>query len=350
MYRAIAPEPKRRLAVAPRATRTLPQAANARSLTAGVAIAGAKPVSPPGSDTIAAMRRRLHVACTLGFCALALSAGCERLLSIRDPVADDGPFKDDAPNDVGMDGGLGPSSPILLSEVVLTPSTGEMIEIVNTSNQEVDLSTYYLSDSGNYYRLPVQATVDASDFIVKFPGGAKIGGHEVLTVALDTPANFSIAYGRAPSFSLMDSSLDKIAMNGTATLTNGGEPIILFQWDGRSDLVRDVDIMLAGIPAGGNVLPDKSIAAPQDGPDPDTQPSQYTADANTIKAQPAEPAAGQSTKRLLLEDGHELHNGTGNGQSGDDETSEDISMTWDGTAASPFTAPTPGDVPPALKP
>ena len=39
-----------------------------------------------------------------------------------------------------------------------------MIEIVNTSNQEVDLSTYYLSDSGNYFRLPVQASVDCRRF------------------------------------------------------------------------------------------------------------------------------------------------------------------------------------------
>jgi hypothetical protein len=38
----------------------------------------------------------------------------------------------------------------------------------------------------------------------------------------------------------------------------------------------------------------------------------------------------------------------GNGQSGDDETSEITSDTWDGTPAHPFGLATPGTVPPQL--
>lgn len=79
---------------------------------------------------------------------------------------------DGAPGDsVAPDSGPPPASPLLLSEVVLTLDAGEMIEIVNTSAGDINLSTYYLSDSGNYYRLPVAATVDTTDFIVKFPNG-----------------------------------------------------------------------------------------------------------------------------------------------------------------------------------
>ena len=286
------------------------------------------------------MQARLRIACTLGLWMLGLATGCERLLSIQDPVADDGGgITDAAP---------GPSSPILLSEVVLTPDPGEMIEIVNTSSQAIDLSTYYLSDSGNYFRLPAQTTVDVHDFIVQFPKGALIPGHGVVTVAINTPANFSSVYARAPSYSLADGTMKPILMNDTPQLTNGGEPIILFQWDGRSDLVHDVDILFAGVPTGPtNAFPDKSHVL-QDGPDPDTQRSQYAVDASTIKPQPAAPGAGFSTKRILLEDGHETHDGTGNGPSDDDETSEDTSVTWDGTTANPFTAPTPGMVPPEL--
>jgi hypothetical protein len=55
-----------------------------------------------------------------------------------------------------------------------------------------------------------------------------------------------------------------------------------------------------------------------------------------------------STQRILLEDGHENQAVRGNGQNGDDETSEDTSVTWDGTAAHPFGRATPGQVPPAL--
>jgi hypothetical protein len=267
---------------------------------------------------------------TLACLGLCLLSGCEKLLAIQDPVA--------GVIDGSIDGGSSPGSPLLLSEVVLAPTAAEMIEIVNTSNQEVDLSTYYLSDSGGYYTVPVQATVQANDFIVKFPVGAKLAGHGVLVVAIDTPTNFATTYGMAPSFSLVDGSMQTIAMNGQATLTNEGEPVILFQWDGRSDLVRDVDIMLAGVPAGmSNTFPNKS-GMQQDGPDADLLPSAYAVDRYTIGPQPAAPGSGRSTKRIKLEAGHEVQDGKGNGQSGDDETSEDTAVTWDTvfTPATPF--------------
>jgi len=285
------------------------------------------------------MRAPLLVACTLGGCLLGAASGCEKLLSIQDPVAGDGPLHD---------AGLPASSPILLSEIVVAPTDGEMIEIVNTSTQDVDLSTYYLSDSANYFRLPVGATVDAADFIARFPDRTVIPGHGVMTVAISMPAMFASVHQMSPTFSLADGTMRVIVANAP-TLTNTGEPIILFQWDGQSDLVRDVDIMLAGAPAGINVLADKSNAT-QDGPDQDMIASKYAVDLRTMHGQQMTPGNGVSTKRIALEDvGHEVHNSTGNGQSGDDETSEDTSLTWDGTAANPFTAPTPGDAPVALR-
>ena len=293
------------------------------------------------------MRARSLVA-TLGVCTLGLATGCEYVLSIENPVAGQGPGSDGGSDGSGGDGGLPADSPLLLSEVVIQPNDGEMIEIVNTSNQAVDLSTYYLSDSGNYYKLPVDKAVDTTDFIVKFPNGASIPGHGVITVALETPVKFSMQYGIAPSYSLKDTSLEKISINGVANLTNTGELVVLFQWDGRSDLVRDVDIMLVGALASNNSLIPKS-GVPQDGMDPGAEPSTYATDKGSIHGQPANPDIGFSTKRLLLEEaGGESHDRTGNGQSGDDETSEDTSLTWDGTTASPFTAPTPSQVPAAL--
>jgi hypothetical protein len=288
------------------------------------------------------MRARLRVAPTLGLSLLCL-AGCERLLSIHDPVAGDARI---------VDSGTQAGSPLLLSEVVLTPDAAEMIEIVNTSSQDVDLQTYYLSDSGNYFRLPKDKTVDMTDFIVKFPAGAVIKGHTALTIAIDTPTNFSNAYNlMLPSYSLRDGSLTTISMIGTPNLTNAGEPIILFQWDGQSDLVRDVDILLAGVPSATNSLPNKS-GVMQDGPDAGSETSQYAVDLHTMTPQAAAPGGGAaplSTKRIALEDGHETQSGTSNGPAGHDETSEDTSVTWDdGGTAHPFTAATPGDAPPQL--
>ena len=238
-------------------------------------------------------------------------------------------------------GNLPPSSPLLLSEIALAPTAGEMIEIYNTSSQEVDLSTYYLSDNSNYYLLPARGpntSVDDADFIVKFPSNAKIQGHGVVVVAIDTPTNFSIMYGPSPSFSLADGSMQSIVVNGVPTLTNGGEPIILFQWDGNSDLVRDVDIMIAGKSSPHNDFSNKS-GIQQDGPDADMLPSAYAVDRHTIAPQPSAPGPGLSTKRIKLEAGNEAQDGRGNGQSGDDETSEDTSVTWDTafTPPDPFT-------------
>jgi hypothetical protein len=291
------------------------------------------------------MRAPLLVAWTLGGCLLG-AVGCDKLLSIQDPVAGHGPGQDG-----GIDGGgLLDGSPILLSEVVVTPTEAEMIEIVNTSNQDVDLTNYYLSDSGNYFRLPVGPTVDTNDFIAKFPDNTVLAGHGVITVAIDTPELFASKYQQSPTFSLADGTM-KVVVANAPTLTNTGEPIILFRWDGKSDLVTDIDIMIVGMPSGANPLTVKSGMS-QDGSDADNRPSTYASDANTIKPQASAPASTAtqmiSTQRILLEAGHENQGGNGNGQAGDDETSEDTSVTWDGTAAHPFGMATPGRVPPQM--
>jgi lamin tail-like protein len=240
-----------------------------------------------------------------------------------------------------------PGGHLLLSEVVVAPTGGEFVEIVNPTTAAVDLTHYYLADNGNYYRVPSTSavTVDSGDFVVKFPAGASIPARGVATIAIDTDANYTTAYGAAPTYSIGSHTMTTFVATGTPTLTNTGEPIVLFAWDGASDLVTDVDIMIVGAPTATNALADKSNAA-VDGPDAGSTPSAYAADARTMPPQSATPAAGQSTKRVALEAGHETQGGAGNGVGGDDETSEDTAATWD-TA---FTAPTPGAVPTALVP
>ena len=149
------------------------------------------------------------------------------------------------------------SAKLLLTEVVLAPSTGEFIEIANPGSTPIDLSGYYLSDSGSYFRVPAGSpTVESTDFIVKFPANAMVPAHGVVTVAIDTVASFTTAYGAAPTYSL--ATMTPVASNGVPNLTNGGEVIVLFSWDGTSDNVRDVDLLLAGAPSVANGLVDKS--------------------------------------------------------------------------------------------
>jgi len=238
---------------------------------------------------------------------------------------------------------------LLLSEVVLTPTGGEFVEIVNPTAAAVDLANFYLSDASQYFRLPAgvaAVTADTTDFIAKFPAGASIPAHGVVTVALDTAANFTATYPAiTPTYSVASATMT-VLTTGTATLTNAGEPVVLFHWDGAADKVTDVDIMIVGTPSAANLLANKSGIG-IDGPDADSVTGAYATDANTLPTQSA-PGAAKSTKRIALESATvETQAGTGNGVAGHDETSELLGMTWDTTA---YTAPTPGQVPAALLP
>jgi hypothetical protein len=298
--------------------------------------------------------RRPWIACAV------LVAGCNALLGIQDPSAgngdgggSDGSGSDGSGSDGGggdgSDGGPPPNgSPVLLSEVVLAPSGGEMIEIVNTSNDVVDLSNYFLSDNGNYFRIPTGfSIVDTNDFVVQFPPGTLMTGHAVVTVAIASSGEFQVAYGIPPSFSIASGTMLLVTGGAAPNLTSGGEVIVLFFWDGNSDVVQDADIMLAGSPSMANALVPKS-AVQQDGPDADTATTAFKVDANTIPPiQSGTPGTGLSTKRIALESGRETHDGTGNGLAGEDETSEDTDATWDSVI---FSVPDPGSVPPQLLP
>jgi hypothetical protein len=97
--------------------------------------------------------------------------------------------------DAAIDAPAAPAGQLLLSEIVLQPSSAEFVEIVNPSAQAIDLANYYVADNGHYFKLPVAVpTVDSADFIVRFPAGASIPAHGVVTVAIDSAANFTATY------------------------------------------------------------------------------------------------------------------------------------------------------------
>jgi hypothetical protein len=137
-------------------------------------------------------------------------------------------------------------------------------------------------------------------------------------------------------------------LNGAPTITDAGEGITLFSWDGTSDVVTDVDMVTAGF--NPSESPDNRLANKStirvDGPDIDLLDTMYQPDAFTIGDLPANsPATNLSFQRVLLEDGHERRGMGGNGMFGDDETSEDIRATW----SQPSDA-TPGTIPESLRP
>ena len=240
---------------------------------------------------------------------------------------------------------------LLLCEAVLTPTTDEFIEIYNPTTMVINLDNYYLSDDEDYSFVPgISGTgpvpnIGTSDFIVQFPAGATIAANQTLVIAFDA-AGFLATFGVNSDFEIKGTDAgtpDMVALTPVASsgLTNGGENITLFYWDGASDLIQDVDMVNLGTPSAANDIGDKSSVS-VDGPDGDTSTSTYNNESASMPQQSSDPALGFSTKRLYFETGSEIPGG--NGMTGDDETSEDISMTWD----SIFTAPNPGICAPSL--
>ena len=218
---------------------------------------------------------------------------------------------------------------IIFSEVVLTPSEGEYIEITNPTAGDIDLSDYYLTDATDnvsgkaYYKLPSGTDYwsgSGSDFICRFPVGYSLAAGSSIKVSLRDNDSYAGTFGESPDLSLDDEMLDAVEgvnTRGSTTapkLGNVNETLILFYWDGSSSIVKDVDYLLWG---------DNSFAIDKSGV------SGYQSDT---------PALSQSymsihtTNEKLIRaatssEGTEAGAG-GNGITGHDETSEPLSETW----------------------
>jgi hypothetical protein len=245
---------------------------------------------------------------------------------------------------------------LVISEVK-TVETSEFIEIFNPTAETIDLRNYYLSDHQSYFTLPGSPTlsgIDSTDFLSRFPMGATIGPRQVITIATDAVA-FTALYSSAPTYSLEEVGTS-IAMesvwasaNPGRGITNTGEVIALFYWDGTSDNVKDVDLFMAGnAPSASNNFIAKTAV---DGPDADTATTAYASDAMTLQTMESATTGSNTYKRVLLETTHETQAGTGNGITGDDESSEQTRTTWDSQAsAANYSLGTPGTVPASINP
>jgi len=211
---------------------------------------------------------------------------------------------------------------LLLSEVVVTPSDGEFIEIHNPTSSTISLDNYYLSDQTNYYLISQgSATTSTSDFLVKFPNGATIGAEQTKTISVKSGIDFESIYFIFPDFDFDETSGSIPTMIGdfsfNPSLNNIGEVIVLFQWDGVSDLVADVDILLYGNTS--NCIDKTGVTVGS---------STYLSDT-ACASQDFGPTAtsGSSIDRADFFEGSETSSG-GNGITVNDETSENLSTTW----------------------
>ena len=222
----------------------------------------------------------------------------------------------------------GQADHLVFSEVVLTPSDGEYVEITNPTANDIDMSDYYLTDatdgSGNaYYNLPAGSSYwsgSSFDFICRFPSGYSLAAGSSIKVSLRDNDSFISTYGNSPDLSLNEDLLD--AVNGSSTkgnasapkLDNASETLVLFYWDGTSATIKDVDYLLWG---GNTYGIDKSAVTGYQSDTPVSSQSFMSVHTTNEKLIRAESAG----------EGSESQSG-GNGITDHDETSEPLSDTW----------------------
>lgn len=237
---------------------------------------------------------------------------------------------------------------LLLSEIVVTPTAGEMVEIYNPGSASVDLTNYYVTDATiqstflYYYNIVLQnetsGGASSSDFNARFPSGATIAAGEYQTVALNGSANFFTEFGVAPTYELLDTDgavpdmleAETGSIGTDGGLSNNGEFVVLYYWDGATDLVTDIDYVVWG---DKNEAVDKTGVS-IDGPDTDTDVSAYANDVAIADQDITGPTDnsnlhtdGNSGQRIDFSEGTQTLTGS-NGIKGASETSENLSITW----------------------
>ena len=268
----------------------------------------------------------------------------------------------------------GEAKKLLLQAVAVTTNPQEYIAIYNPNNETVDLSNYYISDAIHQpetsYIWIANRNVPGmiagggtfSDFHVRFPAGATIAAHDTIAIAHQGATRFQESYGRDPAFEIpFATSSDpdvpdmRMAFPGSVpgvpdstTLSNAGEDVMVYYWDGQTDLVTDIEYIVWGGQSGTTFFNDKTGKC-VDGPDADAVCSLYNSDTPTasqavIQASGAH-ANGNAFRREDFNEGTQRTTG-GNGVGGRDETSENLNVTWSSNqpAAPPFvkgTAPPP---------
>lgn len=209
---------------------------------------------------------------------------------------------------------------LVFSRVTIRPNQAELISIYNPASEEpLDLSNYYITDSNLYYNLPSGTgfwSESIFDFIVRFPDGYSIQSGESIIIGISD--NFSDHYEYNPDLTL-DDMRDAVDGESTAGLVAGlhdnNEMLMLFKWSGNpTEKVQDVDYFIWG---NANEGVDK------------TGIGEYFPDTPILEQTPFEANQDNYTyTRITLDsEGDEILS-DGNGITGHDETSENLPETW----------------------
>ena len=237
---------------------------------------------------------------------------------------------------------------LLITEIAVSPTNAEFVEIHNKGANSIDLSDVYLTDATYtpddvfYYNLVIGAGGGGKyeDFYARFPDGATIAPGAYQTVALNGAIDFNAAYGFDPTYEIANTNAVPDmreartgSIDGLDSWLSDGEVAVLVYWDGQSDLMQDLDYIVWGDKWEG--IDKTGIAI--DGPDADSDSSAFNNDTpinNQAVIDTVQHADGNSWQRSDMNEGVEITTG-GNGITGSDETSEDLNNTFFESVATP---------------
>jgi hypothetical protein len=221
---------------------------------------------------------------------------------------------------------------LLITEVAVTPTPMEFIEIHNPTADDVDLTNYYLTDAwfspsagviSSYHALPsgtFQITTN-TDFCSRFPAGAVIPAGGTIVVAMYGAGIDSTFGAGTATFEVTSSHPDipdmiSVGNNsppigaGATTLTNTSEFAMLFYWDGQTDNVCDVDYVTWGSLTTTSRVNKTGLAV--DGPDCDDVATPYNSDTPfASQSSVSAPGVLLSTARKPGFEGAEASGGNG---------------------------------------
>ncbi len=277
-------------------------------------------------------------ACTAECKHVPIAACCGNGTIDSGEECDDGNVvdKDGCSNTCALPGGH-----LVITEVATSPSEAEFIELYNPGKTAVPLAQVYVSDRADYYQIPKGSlTSSSTDFVARFPTGATIAPGAYVTVSISGALGYKTTFGKAPDYEMINTDgtvPDMVAavtgppssIGSQAGLTDGGELVVLFSWDGAADLVKDLDYVVWKGSSATAVSKNASICI--DGPDADTSTTCYLDDtAVTNQMYLGVPGQGGSLHRCNHVEDNEKKTG-GNGATGHDETSEPwagVGATW----------------------
>jgi hypothetical protein len=249
---------------------------------------------------------------------------------------------------------------LLITEIAYWPNDGEFVEIHNPNAFDVSLGSYYLTDAiyapgEQYYWKIVEGDLsqgaigggDFGDFHGRFPDTAAIAAGDTITVALHGSDAFFEFFGVLPDYELYedsdvaDSIPDLVELFPGSTFAEDflqfgvltqsdyaggrGEVMVLYYWNGQSDLVTDGDVVVWGNEETSHFTKN---GVEIDGPDEDDEPSEYLPETLIGDQDPIRftHEVGESFTRTSGE-GNQITTGS-NGVDGRDELSE----PWNGTS------------------